>query len=85
MLFKLPISFSNNSAFDTVSLPFMSDEFFDIMHQVMSRYHRFSENSIVTDYLYTIILQLLSEYKDQIVVFGSNMLNKKYGTSNITK
>ena len=48
------------------------------MHQIMTRYNHFQENSVVTDYLYTIILELLSEYKDKIVVFGSNMLNKKY-------
>lgn len=69
---------TKNDKKENDALPFINEEFFDIMHQIMSHYNHFQENSIVTDYLYTIILELLSEYKDKIVVFGSNMLNKKY-------
>lgn len=61
--------------------PFIDEEFFEILHNIMSRYNHFQENSIVTDYLYTIVLELVKEYKDQMVVFGSYMLNKKYGSS----
>ena len=36
---------------------------------------------IITDYLYTILLDLLTQYDNQIVAFGSVLLNKKYGSS----
>ena len=35
----------------------------------------------MTDYLYTILLEILSEYENEIIVFGSVMLNKKYDTT----
>lgn len=66
---------------DDTDLPFVDEELFDIIQTLMSQYNIFQENSIVTDYFYTIFLDFLSKYKDQIIVFGSYMLNKKYGTS----
>ena len=63
------------------NLPFLGEEFFDILHEIMSKYNHFQENGIITDYLYTILLDLLSQYEDQIVTFGSVMLNKKYKTN----
>ena len=61
--------------------PFLGEEFFELLHEVMSKYNHFQENGIVTDYLYTILLEILSQYQDQIVTFGSVMLNKKYQTN----
>ena len=61
--------------------PYLGDEFFEILHEIMSRYNHFQENGIITDYLYTIMLDLLTPYQDQIIAFGSLMLNKKYNTN----
>ena len=61
--------------------PFLGEEFFELLHEVMSKYNHFQENGIVTDYLYTILLEILSQYQDQVVTFGSVMLNKKYQTN----
>ena len=47
----------------------------------MSKYNHLQEKGVMTDYLYTILLELLSEYEDEIVVFGSVMLNKKYDST----
>ena len=63
------------------SLPFLGEEFFDVIHQIMSKVNYYQESSIITDYLYTILLELLTPYQDQIVAFGSLMLNKKYNTN----
>lgn len=60
--------------------PYLGEEFFEILHKIMSKYNHFQENSIIIDYLYTIILELLTPYQDQIVAFGSLMINKKYNT-----
>ena len=60
---------------------FINEEFFDVFNRVMSRFGHLQENSLMTDYVYTILLDLLSEYEDQIIAFGSIMLNKKYGTN----
>ena len=60
--------------------PYLGEEFFETLHEIMSKYNHFQENNIITDYLYTIILELLTPYQDQIVAFGSLMLNKKYNT-----
>lgn len=62
-------------------LPFLSDEFFELIHEIMSRYNHLQDKSLVNDYLYTVLLDLLSEYENQIAVFGSVMLNKKYDLS----
>jgi len=61
--------------------PYLGEELFAIMHEIMSKYNNFHDNKIITDYLYTILLELLTDYQDQIVVFGSLMLNKKYNSS----
>ena len=62
-------------------LPFFGDEFWEIIHEIMSKINCYHESSIITDYLYTILLELLTPYQDQIVAFGSLMLNKKYNTN----
>ena len=62
-------------------IPYINEEFFTIMHKVMARYNNFKESRLITDYLYTILLDLLSKYKNQIATFGSVMLNKKYQTT----
>ncbi len=62
-------------------LPYLNEEFFDILHAIMHRYNHFEESTIITDYLYTIILEILTKYQDDIVTFGSLMLNKKYNTN----
>lgn len=59
-------------------LPFIDEEFFDVLHRVMSRFGHLKEQSVVNDYLYTSLLDLLSAYEDDIAVFGSVLLNKKY-------
>ena len=61
-------------------LPYIDEEFFDIMHKIMFRYNIFKDNTLITDYLYTILLDILSKYKDKIATFGSVLLNKKYNT-----
>ena len=63
------------------NLPYLGEEFFEILHKIMSKYNHFQENGMVTDYLYTILLEILSQYEDKIVTFGSVMLNKKYNTN----
>ena len=60
--------------------PFIGEDFFEVVHGVLARFSHLQENSLVVDYLYTIILDLLTEYED-VVAFGSIMLNKKFGTS----
>lgn len=61
--------------------PFVSEEFFEFLHNVMRKFSHLQENSLVSDYLYTTVLDLLTEYDNDIAAFGSIMLNKKYGTS----
>ena len=41
-----------------VMLPFINEEFFDLMHQLMYRDTHFQENSVVTDFLYTILFTI---------------------------
>ena len=60
--------------------PFISEDFFEVVHNVMTRFGHLQENSLVIDYLYTTVLDLLTEYED-VAAFGSIMLNKKFGTS----
>lgn len=62
------------------NIPYLSDEFFEILHGIMSRYNEFQEDDIIRDYLYSILLEALTPYQDQIVAFGSFMMNKKYDT-----
>lgn len=61
--------------------PYLEEEFLDIMHRVMKKYSNIQENKLIIDYLYTIILELFTKYQDQIMAFGSFMLNKKYHSS----
>lgn len=61
--------------------PYLGEELFDNIHRIMSKYNNLSENIIINDYLYTILLELLTPYKNQIVASGSFMLNKKYNTN----
>lgn len=59
-------------------LPFVDEEFFEVVHKVMSRFSHLKEQSVINDYLYTSVLDLLSVYEDDIAAFGSVLLNKKY-------
>ena len=63
------------------NMPYINEEFFTILHDIMAKYHHYQESNVITDYLYTIILELLTPYQDEIVAFGSLMLNKKYNTN----
>lgn len=63
------------------NLPYINEEFFTILHDILAKYHHYQESNVITDYLYTIILELLTPYQDEIVAFGSLMLNKKYNTN----
>ncbi len=63
------------------NLPYINEEFFTILHDIMAKYHHYQESNVITDYLYTILLELLTPYHDEIVAFGSLMLNKKYNTN----
>ena len=80
LLYKPLLVGKTKQKLDDIELPYINEEFFGIMHTIMRKYNSFQENSIIIDYFYTIFLELLSEYRDQIIVFGSYMLNKKYGT-----
>ena len=60
--------------------PYLGEEFFNILHDIMSKFNHFHENAIIMDYLYTILLEILTPYQDKIVAFGSVMQNKKYNT-----
>ncbi len=71
---KSYLGYNNNNK------PFLGEEFFEILHEIMRKFNHFQESKIVTDYLYTVLLELLTPYKNEIVVFGSLMLNKKYDT-----
>ncbi len=66
---------------DNNNLLYINDELFDILHKIISKYTHLQEKGIMTDYLYTILLEILSEYENEIIVFGSVMLNKKYDTT----
>ena len=68
----------SSSELNIIDKPFLDDEFFDIIHEIMSRFNNYQENDLITDYLYTILLDVLTLYKEQIIAFGSVMLNKKY-------
>ena len=59
-------------------LPYVDEEFFEVVHKVMSRFSHLKEQSVINDYLYTSVLDLLSVYEDDIAAFGSVLLNKKY-------
>ena len=63
------------------NLPYINEELFTILHDIMAKFHHYQESNIITDYLYTILLELLTPYQDEIVAFGSLMLNKKYNTN----
>lgn len=62
------------------NLPYVNDEFYEVLNNVILNFNYLKEDRIMIDYIYTILLDLLSEYDDQIVTFGSIMLNKKYET-----
>jgi len=62
------------------NIPYFNDEFFEILHEIMSRCNEFQEDSIISDYLYSMLLEILTPYQDQIVAFGSFLMNKKYQT-----
>lgn len=63
------------------NLPYLDEELIEILHRVMSKYNHLQEKGIMTDYLYTILLDILSKYEDDILVYGSVMLNKKYDST----
>ena len=62
------------------NIPYFNDEFFEVLHEIMFRYNDFQEDSIICDYLYSMLLEVLTPYQDQIVAFGSFMMNKKFNT-----
>lgn len=66
---------------DVGNISYINEEFFEIMHTVINKFTHLQEKNVMTDYLYTILLEILSEYEDDILVFGSLMLNKKYSTN----
>ena len=61
------------------SLSYINDEIFSIAHDISTRFEGLQEKIVVIDYIYTILLELLSQYGSQIAVFGSYILNKKHG------
>ena len=76
-----PLLVGRTKSYLDKDLPYINEELFDVIHEIMAKYNHYQENNLVTDYLYTILLELLSPYKDQIVAFGSLMMNKKYNTN----
>ena len=76
-----PLFVGRTKSYLDKDLPYINEELFDVIHEIMAKYNHYQENNLVTDYLYTILLELLSPYKDQIVAFGSLMMNKKYNTN----